>query len=149
MSRIAALKPAAAVLAVALVAAVAGEASAHPTTTHERVDRLAFRLERRTRDVQGEVNDHFRDTPRYRHLADDVADMVRLAHHVHRVAHDGGTLHHLRADVQRLDRLFHHVEDEVDRLAATHEAGRRAIRHIREALAEMHGAIRDLRHELR
>jgi hypothetical protein len=139
----------AATVALALTLAAAGQASAQHTPHHGRVDRLAFRVMKRAEFVQDEVSEHFRNTPQYRHLAAHVSEMVRLSRHVHHVARDGGTLAHLRADVHRLDRLYHHTREVLDGLAVTHEAGRRAIRHIREAMLEMHDAIRDLRHELR
>jgi hypothetical protein len=141
------MKKAAVLVAVAVVLAFASQASAD--TSHQRVDRLAFRLLKQTKDVQEEVNTHFRRTPQYRHLASDVADMVRLARHIHEVAHDGGSLRHLRADVQKLDKLFHHVEELVDELARSRQTDRQTIRHIREELREMHNSLSDLRRELR
>lgn len=142
-----AMKKAAVVAAVAVVVAFAGNASAD--TVHQRVDRLAFQLLKQTKDVQEEVNTHFRRSPQYRHLASDVADMVRLARHIHEVAHDGGSLRHMRADLRKLDDLYHHVEELVDALARWREADRRAIRHIREELGDMHNSLTNLRRELR
>src|SRR5262245_24215280 len=61
-----------------------------------RIDKLAARLERLTREFNQEVDTHYRNTPVYRHLEDDVDELVRLADHVHDVAHNSRDRRHLR-----------------------------------------------------
>lgn len=123
-----------------------GSASAGPRFDH--IDKLASQLERQARDLHKEVDAHFRRTPQYRHLHEDVTEMARLAQHIHEVAHDEGDVRHLRADVKKLDRLFHHVEEVVDDLAHSRGADRRAVRHIRGALKEMGRTLHHLREDL-
>jgi hypothetical protein len=135
-----------ALVAVAMIAGT-GEASAAPS--HRHIDRVAYNLMKQAQEVQSEVNQHFRRSPQYRHLAEDVREMVRLARHIHEVAHDGGNLRHLRADVRKLDRLYHHIEELVDDLARWREADRQAIRHIRREMREMHDSLEHLRRDLR
>jgi len=83
----------------------------------EHIDGLAVELKAQAEAFRGEVRQHYRHTPQYRHLYQDATEMARLADHLHEVAHHGGNIRHLRSDVASLDRTFHHVEELVDQMS--------------------------------
>ena len=112
------------------------------------VDRLARTLERQTAELHREVHLHFRPSPSYRHLDRDVAEMERLARHIHEVAHHHGGLGHVRRDVEQLDRLYHHVQDQVRTMAVTCRLDRHALAHIQGALSDVGRTLHHLRADL-
>ncbi len=84
--------------------------------TYSHIDGLAVQLTRNARLLEREFAAHYRHTSRYRHLREDARQMIRLADHVHEVAHHEGSLSHLQSDLRQLDRLFHHIEELVDEI---------------------------------
>ncbi|MBW3600369.1 MAG: hypothetical protein KY475_24280 [Planctomycetes bacterium] len=97
------------VLAVVLAGFAAAPAAQADTYSH--IDNLALRLQQYARLLDREFAAHYRHTSQYRHLHEDSCEMVRLAGHVHDVAHHHGSLRRLRSDLRQLDELFHHIED--------------------------------------
>jgi len=134
--------------ALVLGTAIFGATGTVQAQTYEHIDRLALRLARQTAEMHDEVHAHFRNTPDYRHLDHDVAEMERLARHIHDVAHHRGSLAHLRADVEELDRNFHHIEDIIERLARTRQIGFRTLSHFRETMAAIDDTLHHLRDDL-
>ena len=104
-----------------LTVALAGFAfaPAAQADTYSHIDGLAVQLQRQATLLDREFTAHYRHTSQYRHLHSDSIQMVRLAGHVHEVAHNHGSLAHLRSDLRQLDRLFHHIEDLVDEIEHT------------------------------
>jgi hypothetical protein len=140
------LKTGAAVV-VAVAGLFAGGTARAQSFAH--IDRLAVQLERDARAMHREVDLHFRRTPQYRHLHDDVSEMERLARHIHEVVHRGASVRHLRSDVEELDRLFHHVEDLVEDLARFRGIDPYAFSHFRWSLRRMERTLHHLRDDLR
>jgi hypothetical protein len=82
--------------------------------TYSHIDGLAVQLTQYARLLDREFSLHYRHTPKYGHLRNDTRNMIRLADHMHDVAHHHGSLAHLQSDLRQLDRLFHHIEELVD-----------------------------------
>jgi hypothetical protein len=120
----------------------AGTATAHE---YDHIERLARRVEKQARIVHDEVDSHF---PRARTLHRYAVDLERLGAHLHDLAHERRQRNHLRADARKMDRLIHDMEDQVDRLRGTTRASRQGLRHIREALQDLHDSLRHLRKHL-
>jgi hypothetical protein len=114
----------------------------------QHIDRLARQLERQARDLHEEVDNHFRPSPQYRHLHDDVEELEELADHIHDVLHRGASVTHLRADARKLDRLFHHVEDLVRDMGRSRTIDRRAYAHLRESLSRLEDTVHHLLDDL-
>lgn len=135
-------------LATVVGITIFGAANTANAQSHAHIDRLAARLQQQTATMHAEVHAHFRGTRDYVHLDRDVAEMERLARHIHNVAHRGGSVSHLRSDVRELDRLFHHVEDVIDRLARTRQIGPRTLSHFRGAMGNVSDTLHHLRSDL-
>lgn len=114
----------------------------------QHIDRLARQLERQARDLHDEVDAHFRPTPQYRHLHNDVEELEQLADHIHDVIHRGASVNHLRADARKLDRLFHHVEDLVQDMGRSRTIDRRAYFHLRQSLSRLEDTVHHLLDDL-
>ncbi len=144
--------------ALALVAFAGGAASAQTVIIrpgyswasyrHERIDGLAHRLERDARILNREARTHCNGFPAYRLFEAEVNEIVRLADHIHDVACSGGSLHHLRHDLARLDRLYQSAERLFDRLVWEHRLDRTTVHHLRAALNRVENDIGILRDEL-
>ncbi len=93
--------------------ALTGTATAN---TYSHIDGLAVQLTRYARQLDQEFTAHYRHTSQFRHLREDARQMIRLAEHIHEVAHHQGSLSHLESDLRQLDRLFHHIEDLVEEI---------------------------------
>ena len=128
----------------AVAARVAGQLSAR----HERVHRLARQLEREARDLKREADVHFRNSPRYRQFEGEVNEIVRLADHIHDIAHSGGHLQHLRRDMDRLSVLYSATEQSFEHMVARHRLDPETVRHLRRALNRVEHTISVLRGEL-
>ncbi len=115
---------------------------------YRTVDSLAQRLEGQARELLREFRTHFGRSPRFRYLERDILEMARLADHVHDVAHRGGSLAHLRSDVNTLDRLFHRVERQVDELCVLVRLDPRGTAHLRAELARLGRTLHQLRREI-
>jgi len=72
--------------------------------------------------------------------------MQQLAKHIHDVARRHGSIQHLRADVEKLDRLFHHIEDLVGSI--TQQVDRRAAVHFGLVMRNISGTLHHLRDDL-
>lgn len=134
-------------LAVALLGTFAGTAAAQ-APSRQHIDRLAVQLQRQLSDLHKEVDAHFRATAQYRELDRDVAEMERLAAHIHEVVDRGGGLGHIRADVGKLHRLVHHVEGQVEGIARSGQIGRRTLAHLRVAVERVASTVHHLEEEL-
>src|SRR5262249_54641759 len=104
--------------------------------------------EQQTREFNREVDTHYRNTPVYRHLENDVDDLVRLADHIHDVAHGTRERRHLRDDVNRFERQLQHVENIVDRLPRLCGADRTTVQHLRREIDRLEDAVNDLQRAL-
>lgn len=116
--------------------------------TYPHIDNLARRLEQQTAALHREVHLHFRPSPSYKHLDNDVAAMERLASHIHDVAHRRGSLAHLRSDVEELDRLYHHVEDVIRGMRFKGRLDFQALAHFRAIMADIGSTLHHLREDL-
>jgi hypothetical protein len=127
------------------LAVLGGRASAHE---FGHIDELALTLQRQTRALEGELAEHFRHAPHFRHLMSDAREMTGLAAHIHEVAHHGGSPYHLRSDLQNLDRLFRHLEAMVAHIEreAYHGGGaiRGHVRHVHELMGAVAGTLHHL-----
>jgi hypothetical protein len=82
---------------------------------YRHIDQLAQKIQRYSKQLKNEVR-HYRHTPEYNHLVNDVNNVYRLATHIHDVTHFEGNLFHLQSDLAELDREFHHLESVFDRI---------------------------------
>ncbi len=113
-----------------------------------RIDSLALRMERQACVLRREVHAHFRPCPQFAHLDADVAQLERLAQHIHNLAHHRGCISHIRADVEQMDRLFHHIEDLVEGISRSGAIHWREVAHLRMALNRLSFTLHALRNEL-
>jgi hypothetical protein len=118
------------------------------SSRHERVHRLARQLEHQARELKREADVHFRNSGRYRQFEAEVTEILRLADHIHDVAHAGGHLHHLRRDVDRLSALYGATERSFDHMVYHHRLDHETVRHLRRALNRVENTISVLRGEL-
>jgi hypothetical protein len=125
-----------------------GRPTVYITTRHERIDRLASRLENEARELNREVETHFRSSPSYRAFAAQVDQIAHLAEHVHDVAHRGGSLAHLHEDVHQLDRAFHAAERLFDQMTRYGRVDYQTVAHVRWSLRRVETSIHNLSHEL-
>jgi chromosome segregation ATPase len=116
-----------------------------PAQQHDHIDRLARRIEKQAKVIHDEVDQHF---PRARALHRHAKDLERLGEHLHDLAHEKGQRAHMRADARKMDRLIHDMEDHVKALRDSGLASRRALRHIREAMEDLHDTLNHLRKHL-
>lgn len=113
-----------------------------------RIDRLALQLHREAEELHEEVHLHFRRTPQYRHLDQDVREIEQLTDHLHELAHNRGSLRHLHADLLELERRVNHVQDLVNDMARFRELDRRAFLHLRQSLRQLENTLHLLHDEL-
>jgi len=106
---------------------------------HQHIENLAHKLDVRIRLISKEVKLHYQHTPQARHVAYDAGIMVRLASHLHGVAHQGGSATHLSNDLHKLDSRFKHLKRMVREIE--HDARQFGVGHI-------HGDTRHLRNLL-
>ena len=135
---------------VTAVAAFLPTAQAQPIAVpYAHIDQLACRLEKQTQLLHREVDLHFKRTQLYAHLHTDIAQMERLARHIHDVALRRGSVAHLRTDVNQLDRLYHHVEDLVRALARDPRIDLQTISHLARGMAQVEQTLHHLQEDLR
>jgi hypothetical protein len=116
---------------------------------YHNIDRLALQLQRQVRGLHSEADHHFRRTPQYRHLHEDIEKVEHLARHIHEFAHRQAGLAHIRSDVRELDSLFHHIFEVVDQMRHCHDLDWRAYRHFRTELQGVSYTLHRLQRELR
>lgn len=114
------------------------------------IDNLAVRLQGQARELIGEFRLHYRHTGDYRHLISDSYQMYQLAAHIHSVTHHGGSLYHVRNDVNKLDSLFHHLEGLVRHMEQHSHGGHihGDTRHVRRLLARMEDTLHHLQEDV-
>ena len=108
-------------------------------STYAHLDELAVQMQRHAREMREEAHHHMRDN-RYFWQMDRVAHSIEdLADHLHETAHNRGSLHHIRRDVEQLDRLVHYAENLTDQI-------RRRVHshHEREVVQTMHRSIHSM-----
>lgn len=132
--------------AVAALVTIPGSARAD---TYDHMDMLALKLQKQTQALHREVDLHFKNTRSYRHLHEDIEQMEHLAAHIHELAHRHGSVAHLKADVDKLDRTFHHLEDVVRGLSRDRRIDFQTIRHIRQEMAGINDTLHHLQDDLR
>ncbi|HEY8506408.1 MAG TPA: hypothetical protein VIL46_17630 [Gemmataceae bacterium] len=139
--------------AVVLPAAAAiglfGTGAAAKADTWEHIDELALRLQHQAQELHDEAHAHFRHTPVYRAMDNNIDQMEKLAAHIHGLAHTGASIPHLSQDVRTLDRLYHNTEHLLVTLGRWGQVDPVAYRHLRDGLAAMGQTLHHLRRDLR
>jgi hypothetical protein len=92
------------------LAALAFTTKSADADTYDHIDHLAVKMQAQSRELLKEFALHYRHKSGYFHLRSDAIQLNRRAAHIHSVAHHAGSVHHLRDDLRRMDRLFHHLE---------------------------------------
>jgi hypothetical protein len=133
----------------AVLMIIAGAGASARADEFEHIDSLALSLQRQTRELYNEFGEHYRHASHSIHLRNDAAKMFRLARHIHDVAHVGGSLNHIAADLRQLDQLFHHLEDLVEHIEhdAFHGDGHvhGDTGHVQALMSEIEDTIHHLR----
>jgi hypothetical protein len=117
----------------------------------DHVDELAVDLERLAQDLHDNVHLHLEGHAYFDHMDGHADEIEHLAEHIHKIAHDGGNLQHLRADVIELDEQVHHADDVITQIArrgvlAAHYDG--AVRVNRRIVSSMNGILHHLEEDL-
>jgi hypothetical protein len=93
------------------LAALAFTTTTANADTYHHIDKLAVEVQSQSRQLMSEFSRHYRHKSGYSHLRSDALQLYRVAAHIHTVAHQSGSIHHLRNDLERADKLFHHLEE--------------------------------------
>jgi hypothetical protein len=129
-------------LALAVVALIAGNAPARP---YERIARLALQLELQTHELHRELDAYSRTSARFAHLHHDVAEMQRLAVSLHESAVRNSSLERIRSEVRELSNLHRSVEEIIEGLARNGKIGPQGIADLRWALLYVGQTLHDLK----
>ncbi len=130
-----------AALALTAIVGLCGTASAQ---SFGHVHRVTQQMESDARELRREIAAHY-PAPYFRHLNADAARVEQLADHIHHVLDRGGSVRHLRSDVNELARLVRHVEELVYR---TGFGDPRAVVHVRGSLARLSRSVYHLERDL-
>ena len=114
----------------------------------KHVHALANKLEKQLNVLHREADAHFRPFPKHVHLHNDIEKMQKLAHHIHDLVDEKGSLRHALADVKMLDSHFHHVRGLVKDMNQSGKLGPKATRHINQTLREISNTLHHLREDL-
>ncbi|QDU95449.1 hypothetical protein [Lignipirellula cremea] len=135
------------------LASVVGAGTAKADSYHH-IDEMALDLQTQARELQAELNEHYRHTRWYDHLSKDAAEVTALAAELHSQAHYRGSLPRMQAIAARLDALVHHTEEmmgeieyyQLSRYTRDHIHG--DTRHVRSHLKQMASDIHHLESDL-
>ena len=101
-------------IAASMIASSFTATSAEAPSNSDLV-RFAHRIEDIANDLKSEFRTHFRHSGAYNHLMTDLSQIKREIIHIDELAHTRHpSLNHLAADVEDLDKLAHHLHDVVD-----------------------------------
>ncbi|NNE90206.1 MAG: hypothetical protein HKN23_01025 [Verrucomicrobiales bacterium] len=134
------LLPVATAMAVIMTAGTAEARHENPLVE------LAHEIEDIAVELRTEFRIHYRHTRAYRHMMDDISQVLAEAAHIDRLAHDNhSSLRHIKADLEDLDALAHHLHELVD--ATERREGHRVdgdTRHVHEELAALNRTIHQM-----
>ncbi|MEZ6140194.1 MAG: hypothetical protein R3B84_06440 [Zavarzinella sp.] len=111
------------------------------------IDRLALQLDRQARGVHAEVDAHFKNTPLYRHLHEDIEQMEALAGQIHELATRNADFRTMKVAVHDLDKLNSHISGLVDQLRF-HPCDQRAYIHLKSSVLDLDRTIVAMQNEL-
>lgn len=137
------------VLATLALATLAFTAISANADTYDHIDTLAVKVQSQSRELIKEFAQHYRHKPRYTHLHSDAVQLYRVAAHIHLVAHQHKSIHHLQSDLRKADQLFHHLEDvlkQTDRSFGGHTHG--AAFHVFELMHEVEDTLHHLKSDI-
>ena len=137
------------VLATLALATLAFTALSANADTHEHIDTLAVKMQSQSRELIKEFARHYRHKPGYAHLHSDGVQLYRAAAHIHLIAHQHGSIHHLQSDLRKADRLFHHLEGvlkQTDQSFGGHTHG--AAYHVFELMHELEDTLHHLKSDI-
>ena len=137
------------VLAILALATLAFTVISAKADTYDHIDSLAVQLQSQSRELIKEFAQHYRHKPGYAHLHSDAVQLYRSAAHIHLIAHQHGSIHHLRSDLQQMDEQFHHLEDvlrQTDQSFGGHTHG--AAYHVFELMHEVEDALHHLKRDI-
>ena len=108
---------------------------------------LAHQIERQGADLKREFQAHYRYSGAYRHLISDINQFLVKAEHIDQLAHDPRTSYrHIKADVADLDKLAHHIHEVVDNVERGRFSGRcnANLAHVHQKLTALNNTIHQL-----
>lgn len=92
------------------------------------IDDLAYQVKNLSARAYNEAR-YLHGFGKVAHLRQDLYEMYTLADHVHEVTHNSHDYRHVADDVAKLDELFHHVEEVYELAERTTYARRGSSRH--------------------
>ncbi|MDF1812507.1 MAG: hypothetical protein P1V20_09835 [Verrucomicrobiales bacterium] len=107
----------------------------------------AHNIERIGREVKNEFQTHYTRSSAYRHLMSDINTFLVKAEHIDQLSHDPRTTYrHIQADLAELDRLAHHLHELVDAIENGRYRGRidGGLHHVHVKLNSMNAAIHSM-----
>lgn len=122
--------------------------------SYQHIDELALEMQQQTRELYSEFKLHYRHVSDYRHLRSDGGKLFRLARHIHSVAHQHGSIHHLESDIAKADRIFHQLEELVDRIERRAHLGLGGhthgdLRHIHTLMRSLESTLHHLQDDVK
>lgn len=94
---------------------LSGLTSVASANDYLRINRDARTIERKA-NLLLEETEHYRATPEYLHLVNDVHSFLGLSQHITDLVRVDGCINRIAADVAQLDYTFHHIEGLFDNI---------------------------------
>jgi hypothetical protein len=136
-------------LAILILTTLAAFSGAVEADTYDHIDKLAKKLQKQTRELRQEFGRHYRHVDHATHLRSDALEIYKLSKHIHQVAHNEGSVVHLRNDLKNAERFFHHLEAALaasNRSFFGHVHGR--ARHVHELMHEVEETLHHLNDDM-
>lgn len=119
--------------------------------SYHHISGLAVTFQRQARDLEHEFGAHFRHTSEYPHMRSDARELLRLATHIHELAHREIASHHFHQDLTEADEAVHHLKRLVDQVARCRTYGHihGYVGHVYHLLRRMESTIHHLRSDVK
>jgi len=107
---------------------------------------LVHRLDGQAAEFRQEINEHYKHSGAYRHLAEDANKIYREVEHLDELVHQGASSDHFRTDLADLDRIIAHVHQVIDQIEeGTYGHVHGSVDHVHDIVTSMSETVDRLR----